>query len=191
MKKIEIISALLGDVAFPLIGFLFWDWGFYFIALFFLFDLIFKTFFLKKRLSPLEEMRGKNKFLLYSFLFLFIEVIMIHFIVIGAFPSMNVGDAFIDFLAYEELGIAQGVVLLPLLFLNEWMRIRNENKIAVPHPLRIQIMSNSQRVQFYRLILWMAMGLAVLFFSVNEFLLIIAFFLFFIAQPFLVFRNVN
>ena len=191
MKKIEIISSLLGDFALPLVGFLFWDWGFYFIALFFLFDLIFKTFFLKKRLSPLEEMRGRNKFILYSFLFSFIEVLMIHFIVIRAFPSMNIGHAFIDFLSYEELGIAQGVVLLPLLFLNEWMRIRNENKIAVPHTVRIQIMFNSQRVQVYRLILWLAMGLGVLFLSVNELTLIIAFFLFFIAQPFLVFRNVN
>jgi len=172
-------------------GFLFWDWGFYFIALFFLFDLIFKTFFLKKRLSALEEMRGRNKFLLYSFLFSLIEVLMIHFIVIGAFPSLNIGDTFIDFLSYEELGIAQGIVLLPLLFLNEWMRIRNENKIAVPHTIRIQIMFNSQRVQVYRLILWLAMGLGVLFLSINELTLIIAFFLFFIAQPFLVFRNVN
>ena len=172
-------------------GFLFWDWGFYFIALFFLFDLIFKTFFLKKRLSALEEMRGRNKFLLYSFLFSLIEVLMIHFIVNGAFPSLNIGDTFIDFLSYEELGIAQGIVLLPLLFLNEWMRIRNENKIAVPHTIRIQIMFNSQRVQVYRLILWLAMGLGVLFLSINELTLIIAFFLFFIAQPFLVFRNVN
>tara|TARA_Y100001978_G_C23691649_1_gene435198 strand:- start:642 stop:1217 length:576 start_codon:yes stop_codon:yes gene_type:complete len=191
LKKIEIISSLLGDVALPLMGFLFWDWGFYFIALFFLFDLIFKTFFLKKRLSALEEMRGRNKFLLYSFLFSLIEVLMIHFIVIGAFPSLNIGDTFIDFLSYEELGIAQGIVLLPLLFLNEWMRIRNENKIAVPHTIRIQIMFNSQRVQVYRLILWLAMGLGVLFLSINELTLIIAFFLFFIAQPFLVFRNVN
>tara|TARA_Y100000589_G_scaffold309696_1_gene327459 strand:- start:252 stop:827 length:576 start_codon:yes stop_codon:yes gene_type:complete len=191
LKKIEIISSLLGDVALPLMGFLFWDWGFYFIALFFLFDLIFKTFFLKKRLSALEEMRGRNKFLLYSFLFSLIEVLMIHFIVIGAFPSLNIGDTFIDFLSYEELGIAQGIVLLPLLFLNEWMRVRNENKIAVPHTIRIQIMFNSQRIQVYRLILWLAMGLGVLFLSINELTLIIAFFLFFIAQPFLVFRNVN
>ena len=116
---------------------------------------------------------------------------MIHFIVIGAFPSMNIGDAFIDFLSYQELGIAQGVVLLPLLFLNEWMRIRNENKIAVPHAVRIQIIFNSQRVQRYRLMLWLAMSLAVLFFQVNELVLIITFFLFFIAQPFLVFRNIN
>ena len=116
---------------------------------------------------------------------------MIHFIVIGAFSSINIGDAFIDFLSYEEMGIAQGVVLLPLLFLNEWMRIRNENKIAVPHAVRIQIILNSRRVQRYRLMLWLAMSLAVLFFQVNELVLIITFFLFFIAQPFLVFRNIN
>ena len=116
---------------------------------------------------------------------------MIHFIVIGAFPSINIGDSFIEFLSYEELGVAQGIVLLPLLFLNEWMRIRNENKIGVPHVVRSQVIFNGQRVQRYRLILWLAMSLTVLFFPVNELLLIIAFFLFFIIQPFLVFRNIN
>ena len=191
MKKIEIISSLLGDVALPLIGFLFWDWGFYFIALFFLFDLIFRAFFLKKRLSPLVDMEGRNKILFYSFLFSFIEVLMIHFIAIRAFPSVHVGDAFVSFLSYEELGIAQGVVLLPLLFLNEWMRIRNENKIGVPHAVRIQIIFNSQKVQRYRMVLWLVMCLAVLFFPANELVLIGSFFLFFIAQPFLVFRNIN
>ena len=116
MKKIEIISALLGDVALPLVGFLFWDWGFYFIVLFFLFDLIFKAFFLKKRLVILEEIKGRNRILFYAFLFSFVEVAVIHLIVIGAFPNMRIVDSLIDFLSYKELGIAQGVVLIPLLF---------------------------------------------------------------------------
>ncbi len=191
MKKIEIISALLGDVALPLLGFLFWDWGFYFIVLFFLFDLIFKTFFLKKRLVILEEIKGRNRILFYAFLFLFVEVAVIHLIVIGAFPNMRIVDSLIDFLSYKELGIAQGVVLIPLLFLNEWMKIRNENKLGVPHPVRVKIILNGQQVQRYRLILWISVSLMVLFFPVRELLLIIIFFLFLVVQPFLVFRNIN
>tara|TARA_B100001287_G_C22629336_1_gene504246 strand:- start:412 stop:987 length:576 start_codon:yes stop_codon:yes gene_type:complete len=191
LKKIEIISALLGDVALPLLGFLFWDWGFYFIVLFFLFDLIFKTFFLKKRLVILEEIKGRNRILFYAFLFLFVEVAVIHLIVIGAFPNMRIVDSLIDFLSYKELGIAQGVVLIPLLFLNEWMKIRNENKLGVPHPVRVKIILNGQQVQRYRLILWISVSLMVLFFPVRELLLIIIFFLFLVVQPFLVFRNIN
>ena len=191
MKKIEIISALLGDVALPLVGFLFWDWGFYFIVLFFLFDLIFKAFFLKKRLVILEEIKGRNRILFYAFLFSFVEVAVIHLIVIGAFPNMRIVDSLIDFLSYKELGIAQGVVLIPLLFLNEWMKIRNENKLGVPHPVRVKIILNGQQVQRYRLILWISVSLMVLFFPVRELLLIIIFFLFLVVQPFLVFRNIN
>jgi len=175
----------------PLLGFLFWDWGFYFIVLFFLFDLIFKTFFLKKRLVILEEIKGRNRILFYAFLFLFVEVAVIHLIVIGAFPNMRIVDSLIDFLSYKELGIAQGVVLIPLLFLNEWMKIRNENKLGVPHPVRVKIILNGQQVQRYRLILWISVSLMVLFFPVRELLLIIIFFLFLVVQPFLVFRNIN
>ena len=191
MKKIEITSALLGDVALPLAGFLFWDWGFYFIALFFLFDLLFRTIFLKKRLTQLNELRGRNRILLKGFLFSFFEVVLIHCIVISTFSTINIGDSFMDFLTYKDMGIQQGIVLLPLLLFSELMKIRNENKMGVPHVVRSQIIINSQNVQRYRIVLWIVVYLFVLFLPVNELALIIVFFLFFIAQPFLVFRNIK
>ena len=191
MKKIEIISALLGDVALPLIGFLFWDWGFYFVSLFFLFDLLFRTFFIKRRLRPLGELKNRNTIIFKAFLFTFLEVILIHCIVVGAFSHTNIGDSFIYFLTYEEMGIAQGVVLLPLLLLNEVMKIRNENKMGVPYSVRAQVLINNQNIQRYRILLWVLIYLLVLFFPIPEIFLIMAFFIFLTAQPFLVFRNIK
>ena len=191
MKKIEIISALLGDVALPLVGFLFWDWGFYFIALFFLFDLLFRTLFLKRRLIPLNELKNRNRILFKGLLYSFIEILLIHCIVISVFVHLNIGDSFLAFLTYEELGIPQGAVLLPLLFLNEFMKIRNENKIGVPHPVRAQVILNSQNLQQFRLLLWVVLYLWSLFFYIDEIILITAFFVFFIVQPFLIFRNIK
>lgn len=191
MKKIEVISALLGDVALPLIGFLFWDWGFYFISLFFLFDLIFRTLFIKRRLKPIDELKNRNTIIFKAFLFTFLEVILIHCIVVGVFPHTNIGDSFIYFLTYEEMGIAQGVVLLPLLLLNEAMKIRNENKMGIPYSIRAQVLSNNQDLQRYRILMWVLIYILVLFFPIPEIFLIMAFFIFLTAQPFLVFRNIK
>lgn len=191
MKKIEIFSALLGDVALPLIGFLFWDWGFYFISLFFLFDLLFRTLFIKRRLKPIDKLKNRRAIIFKAFLFTFLEVILIHCIVVGAFPHTNIGDSFIYFLTYEEMGIAQGVVLLPLLLLNEVMKIRNENKMGIPYSVRAQVLSNNQDLQRYRILMWVLIYLLVLFFPVPEIFLIMAFFIFLTAQPFLVFRNIK
>lgn len=191
MKKIEIFSALLGDVALPLIGFLFWDWGFYFISLFFLFDLLFRTLFIKRRLKPIDELKNRRAIIFKAFLFTFLEVILIHCIVVGAFPHTNIGDSFIYFLTYEEMGIAQGVVLLPILLLNEVMKIRNENKMGIPYSIRAQVLSNNQDLQRYRILMWVLIYLLVLFFPIPEIFLIMAFFIFLTAQPFLVFRNIK
>lgn len=191
MKKIEIISALLGDVAIPLVGFLFWGWGFYFIALFFLFDLLFRTLFLKKRVSTLPDFSQRNKFLFKGFLYPFIEFVLIHCIVVVSFASMSIGDAFVDFLTYEDLGIQQGIVIIPLLFLNEVMKIRNEKKMGIPASVRTQILLNSQKVQVYRTVFWVILYLLVLFLNIPESILIIAFFIVLTVQPFVVFRNVN
>ena len=191
MKKIEIISALLGDVALPLIGFLFWDWGFYFVSLFFLFDLLFRTFFIKRRLRPLGELKNRNTIIFKAFLFTFLEVVLIHCIVVGAFSHTKIGDSFIYFLTYEEMGISQGVVLLPLLLLNEVMKIRNENKMGIPYSVRAQVLLNNQSIQRYRMLFWVVIYLLVLFLSVPEIVLIISFFIFLSVQPFLVFRNIR
>lgn len=191
MKKIEIISALLGDVAIPLVGFLFWDWGFYFIALFFLFDLLFRTLFLKKRVSSLPDFSLRNKFLFKGFLYPFIEFVLIHCIVVVSFSSLSIGDAFIDFLTYEDLGIQQGVVLIPLLLLNEIMKIRNEKKMGVPASVRAQLLLNNQKVQLYRIVFWVILYLLVLFLTIDESILITAFFIVLTVQPFVVFRNMN
>jgi len=118
-------------------------------------------------------------------------VILIHCIVVGAFPHTNIGDSFIYFLTYEEMGIAQGVVLLPLLLLNEVMKIRNENKMGIPYSVRAQVLSNNQDLQRYRILMWVLIYLLVLFFPVPEIFLIMAFFIFLTAQPFLVFRNIK
>ncbi|MDO7614240.1 MAG: hypothetical protein MUQ75_08360, partial [Crocinitomicaceae bacterium] len=151
----------------------------------------FRTLFIKRRLKPIDELKNRRAIIFKAFLFTFLEVILIHCIVVGAFPHTNIGDSFIYFLTYEEMGIAQGVVLLPLLLLNEVMKIRNENKMGIPYSIRAQVLSNNQDLQRYRILMWVLIYLLVLFFPIPEIFLIMAFFIFLTAQPFLVFRNIK
>ena len=60
MKQAEKINALLGDVAFPLMGYFFWNWNFYFILLYFILDQVARTIFLPWRLK-LTELNQSEK----------------------------------------------------------------------------------------------------------------------------------
>ena len=97
MKKIEITSALIGDVALPLAGFFFWDWGFYFIALFFLFDISFRSVFLNKRVKLLPSMVFENRFVLKGVLLTVFEILALHILVILSISSIDFVSEFWSF----------------------------------------------------------------------------------------------
>lgn len=191
MKKIEITSALIGDVALPLAGFFFWDWGFYFIALFFLFDISFRSVFLNKRVKLLPSMVFENRFVLKGVLLTVFEILALHILVILSISSIDFVSEFWSFLTYQEIGVAQGVVLLPLLILNEFMRIRNEQKMKVPQHVRFDIMINSQKIQLFRVLLWcLFMGLTMLI-PFHETALVLIFIATLSIQPFWIYRNIS
>jgi hypothetical protein len=191
VKKIEITSALIGDVALPLAGFFFWDWGFYFIALFFLFDISFRSIFLNKRVKLLPSMVFENRFVLKGVLLTVFEILALHILVILSISSIDFVSEFWSFLTYQEIGVAQGVVLLPLLILNEFMRIRNEQKMKVPQHVRFDIMINSQKIQLFRVLLWcLFMGLTMLI-TFHETALVLIFIATLSIQPFWIYRNIS
>jgi len=191
VKKVEIISAILGDAVLPLVGFLFWDWGFYFIVLYFLFDLGIRALFLSKKTALLPSIFLPKGFFLKGIGLLILEVGLLHLLVYFSFNSISFSIEFWAFLSYEELGIAQGVLLLPLLFLNEIMRIRNEKKLGVPQNVRFEILKNSQISGLFRIFFWSLLLLVTLFFSISETTLVIILILTLCVQPFWIYRNIS
>lgn len=190
MKKIEIISAILGDAAFPLVGFLFLDWGFYFIILFFLFDIVIRTLFLNKRIGLLPSIILPKAFLLKGFGLASLEVVILHLLVYFSFNSVSFTAEIWGFLSYEELGFAQGIILLPLLFLNEIIRIRNEKKLGTSQNLRFEILKNSQLAGLFRILFWSFLLLLTFFFSISEATLVSILILTLCIQPFWIYRNI-
>ncbi len=191
MKRIEIIGALFGDAALPLLGFLFWDWGFYFIVLFFVFDILIRSFFLMKRVKNLPSMNINHRFALVGISMTFLELSLLHLLVFLTLTPIGFFEELWAFLSYEEMGIAQGVVLIPLLIFNELFRIRNEQKAKVPQNVRFEILKSSQYFQFGRLILWCIVIVGSCFLDIKESVLVAVLIATLCVQPFYVFRNIS
>ena len=191
MKKLEIISAILGDAALPLVGFLFWDWGFYFITLFFLFDLVIRTLFLHKRIGFLPSIILPKAFLLKGIGFVVSEVLILHFLVYFSFNPISFTAEIWSFLSYEELGVAQGILLLPLLFLNEIIRIRNEKKLGTSQNVRFEILKNYQLSGLFRILFWSLLLFLTFLFSISETTLVAILILTLCIQPFWIYRNIS
>ena len=191
MKKIEITSAILGDAVLPLVGFLFWDWGFYFIILFFLFDLVIRTLFLNKRIGLLPSIILPKAFLLKGIGLVVLEVVILHLLVYLSLNSISFPTEIWGFLSYEELGFAQGIILLPLLFLNEVIRIRNEKKLGTSQNVRFEILWNYQLSGLFRILFWSFLLILTFLFSISETTLVSILILTLCIQPFWIYRNIS
>lgn len=190
MKKVEIISAIFGDALLPLVGFFFWDWGFYFITLFFLFDLGIRTLFLNKKIALLPSIVLPKGFFLKGIGLVILEISLLHLLVYFSINPISFTTEIWAFLSYEELGIAQGILLIPLLFLNEIIRIRNEKKVGVPQNVRFEILKNSQLSGLFRILFWSILLLVTLLFSIPETILVAILIFTLCAQPFWIYRNI-
>ena len=191
MKKIEITSAILGDAVLPLVGFLFWDWGFYFIILFFLFDLVIRTLFLNKRIGLLPSIILPKAFLLKGIGLVVLEVVILHLLVYLSLNFISFPTEIWGFLSYEELGFAQGIILLPLLFLNEIIRIRNEKKLGMSQNVRFEILWNYQLSGLFRILFWSFLLILTFLFSISETTLVSILILTLCIQPFWIYRNIS
>ncbi len=109
---------LVAEIAIPLLGYFFWDWGFYFILLFFLLDyLVFLTFtFVKHR--KIIDYRNTPYFFptkqVLSTLLLFIFTIIFIFSGLPLIGPFDFNRETWEFLSYKEMGIPQGFLLFPL-----------------------------------------------------------------------------
>lgn len=176
MRKSEIISNILGDILLPLLGFLFWDWGFYFILLFFLLDQFARVAFLPLRLKYLQVKRStSSRYFLGAVIWLCVELVIIHCCVYLQKPSIDFLQEITAFWTYEEIGFQQGWLLLPLLVLNEWMRIKQEEKLNTPHAYRVAILQKQQLNAYLRMGFFAVANGLLVFITIPEYALTIGF----------------
>jgi hypothetical protein len=133
VKNQKLFQAV-GEAIIPLLGFFFFNWGLYFILLFFFIDLLSTELFLHIKANAIlsKNKREVNsritrlKYGLISFLFTLILIVTSHMALFFVQPEIDFLSAFYEFLLYEEMGIPipQGVILFPLVFLGNYMQFK-------------------------------------------------------------------
>lgn len=128
--KIRVVQLLL-EAAIPVLGYLVWEWNLYFILLFYFLDLFADFVITNLKSKKILDAQGgrQSDWIKWSFitlLTLLISIAMIHLAVFSRQPNINFINEAIAFWEYEELGLAQGFVLLPLVFLAAFQQYKME-----------------------------------------------------------------
>lgn len=111
---------LVSDAAIPLLGYFFWDWNLYFILLFYAFDLLAReviTHLKSKNIAEAQKLNVTQKWQKNGAISTGLVIIVlggIHAAMWFISPGIEFQNEFIAFWEYEELGIQQGYILLPL-----------------------------------------------------------------------------
>jgi hypothetical protein len=129
MKKHQVTA--LGELIIPLMGYYLWNWDLHFILLFYYLDII-ASFFLSiakvRAVSLYRERKWILQIHLSTFLiwygFILIGLVLLEVAMLTVYPGINLIDSLFRFITYEEWGIPQGIVLLPLIFLLNWQQYK-------------------------------------------------------------------
>ncbi len=129
MKIRQEYIQLVGDAIIPLAGAFFFDWSLYFILIFYCLDILAQEVILHLKSKKTVEFLGKNKKVwsshgLKSGLLLLVALVLIHFAVFFIEPGIDFKRQLYEFIMYEELGIPQGVILVPLIAFSAYQLYR-------------------------------------------------------------------
>lgn len=131
-RRLFLVQTLL-EALIPVIGYFEWGWDLSFILLFYLLDwlLAFGILVAKGRKRFSYSRNAAEKKLLVrriasGFLLLIVTCAVIGLGVVFLQPDLSWPQRIVDFLAYEDMGIAQGYVLVPLILLNGILLYRQQ-----------------------------------------------------------------
>lgn len=131
-NRINLLTAF-GEAAIPLIGLLLFDWGLYFILLFYFIDLISAEVFSYIKVNKVVQFQqlkfpfsAKQGRLLFNTGLVLLILVLSHFAVYFISPNINFYSELIEFIQYEEAGIPipQGYILIPLVVLGNFQQYK-------------------------------------------------------------------
>ena len=124
---------VIGNFILMILAYLFLDWSIYFLFLFYLFDVLFFDFFQWRKNRKINQILDNINppsilFNLFKALFFtcILELFFLNFLLEASFLGQTFYNEFLSFWTYTELGVQQGYVLLPILFLGSYLRIRQD-----------------------------------------------------------------
>lgn len=118
----------------PILGFYLWDWSLYFIFLFYFLDWVAKEILLHLQLRKIIQTQGGGVSVMkewrkngaVSGLSLIFSIVLIHLLIFLQQPQISFSQKTIEFLSYNDMGIAQGYILLPIIILGVYMQYKME-----------------------------------------------------------------
>ncbi len=124
-------SQYCAEAIIPLLGYYYWNWGWYFILLFIILDAVAKEAVLHLKSKKIYETQGGGEALsiwkkegIKSAAMSLIVLFMLHGMYYMSHINVDFSSELYSFFSYKEMGIAQGWVLVPLVFLNVWAQYK-------------------------------------------------------------------
>jgi len=123
---------LISEALIPILGFFFWEWGLYFILLFYFIDIAAQEVIMhlkSKKIIETQNINNKKNWIQSGVLSLFAVTTMIgliHFVMLSIDPSIDFIEQIKVFWTYEELGVQQGYLLVPLVAFTAYSQYKME-----------------------------------------------------------------
>jgi len=123
---------LFSEALIPVLGFFLWDWGLYFILLFYFIDILAQEVIMhlkSKKIIGAQNNANSSSWLKSGALSAFVVLAMISLIHVAMFyidPSIDFMKQIEAFWTYKEMGVQQGYLLLPLVGLMAYVQFRTD-----------------------------------------------------------------
>jgi hypothetical protein len=172
-KQTATILQFLGELAIPLLGYFIWDWSLLFILLFYLIENLFYSFFRIETIREIKKLVLKKdqprnaKIVIHSLLLWIFECVLVHVFILVIQPNQSIFNEWIHFFMYEDLGVPQGIVLLPLLYFASRMKMKQDVLLFVRN-MKSTNELNQLTVNFNAT--WIAIGIWGILIGVNYFI---------------------
>ncbi|GAA0874231.1 hypothetical protein GCM10009118_06390 [Wandonia haliotis] len=127
----QIIIQAVGELFIPILGFYWWEWDLHFILLFYYLDVLASLVLFIVKAGKVNTYRtGKQLTIqnyrpyLTNYFFVLVGLIGFEMGTLLVYKDMNLMASLLDFLTYKELGIPQGIILLPLIVLMNYQNYK-------------------------------------------------------------------
>jgi hypothetical protein len=142
---------VFGDTIIPILGYFLWSWDLYFIVLYFILELLFSEGFVHLKTYKINSTHhAPNKWIINGISGMVALIFLIFLIHVGfsiLTPEIDFQKQIIAFITYEDMGIAQGYLLFPLLIVSgyqkyklEFIRLKKYETLTIQKVWRFQIM---------------------------------------------------
>ncbi len=172
-KRTAFIVQLIGELVIPLLGYFLWDWSLLFILLFYLIENLFFSYFrietfreVKKTVWKKEQPR-ELKIFSKSFTLWMIEFVLVHIFIAVIYPNQSFRKEWVDFFMYQDLGIPQGIILLPLIYFASRMKMK-QDVILIIRNLKSADELNQMNVRYKHS--WISIGIWGILIGLNYFI---------------------